>query len=63
VDSLLAHVPAWAWQYLQKVTPVQWWYAQNVALLLVVLGAAWSAHYCFRRAFGTAIAYTNVVNP
>ena len=52
MNILLAYIPAWAWPYLDLVTPLQWWYAANAALLLCVVGSAWFAFYCVRRGLG-----------
>lgn len=52
MEVILDSLPVWALTYYYQVTPLQWWYAANVALLSSIAAAAWFTFYSFRRWLG-----------
>jgi hypothetical protein len=52
VDIILLYIPAWAWAYINKVTPQQWWYAINAAIGLTMFLTLMFSYYCIRRGLG-----------
>ena len=52
MDAIFAYVPAWAYPYINMVTPLQWWYAANVVIGLALLLILFFSYYCIRRGLG-----------